>query len=138
MVLIKYMQEETQGAVLEAIKVLTGKVDSLTEGVHGLTEDVQGTTEAVGVLAENIQEVSDRTERIETRLGNVETRVGKIETSMVTKSYLDDKLADLKGDMISVLRKEDKKTNHLINILAHKRILSVAESKDALSIKVFP
>jgi len=33
----------------------------------------------------------------------------KVEATMVTKDYLDDKLSDLRGDLVVLMRKEDKK-----------------------------
>lgn len=36
---------------------------------------------------------------------------------MVTKDYLDDKLADLKGDLVVLMRKEDAKLQALVDVL---------------------
>lgn len=43
---------------------------------------------------------------------------------MVTKDYLDDKLADLKGDILTVIRKEDRRVSSLIGILRKKNVLN--------------
>ena len=42
--------------------------------------------------------VEGRLGRVEGRLDGVEGRLGGVESAMVTKSYLDDKLADLRGE----------------------------------------
>lgn len=64
--------------------------------------------------------------------------VDKMRAVMVTKSYLDDKLADLKGDFVAKLRKEDGKTDHLIGILKKKEILSKQEAQEFKEYQIFP
>ena len=51
-----------------------------------------------------------------------------IKSQMVTKSYLDDKLADLRGDLVVLTRKRTQET--LVEILADKKVLSQDETKD--------
>jgi hypothetical protein len=67
-------------------------------------------------------------ERVETKVDDlaVSTRaeLRRIEAVMVTKSYLDDKLADLKGDLIVKLRKEDEKVEFLIALPCARKSLS--------------
>lgn len=41
----------------------------------------------------------------------VDERFDKIENTMVTKDFLEDKLADLRGDLVVLTRKEDRKLN---------------------------
>ncbi len=65
-------------------------------------------------------------------------RLGRIEATMVTKSYLDDKLADLEGHLISKLRKEDEKLNRLVELLANKSILAMEDVAFLRQIEVFP
>src|SRR3989338_3933897 len=65
-------------------------------------------------------------------MGGIKSRLDKVEALMVTKDYLDDKLADLKGDIIVELRHEDKKVVALIEVLRNKNIISMDESKNIL------
>jgi hypothetical protein len=53
-------------------------------------------------------QVWERFDHVDERLDRVEIRMGAVESTMVTKDYLDDKLADLRGDLIIIDRKEDK------------------------------
>ena len=55
--------------------------------------------EAIRLLADNVQDLTNTVESMNTRL----TRV---ESTMVTKSYLDDKLADLRGDVVVMIKNE--------------------------------
>jgi len=57
---------------------------------------------------------------------------------MVTKSYLDDKLADLEGGVISKLRKEDEKVNRIISLLKKHKVVPSAELEDLDNLQIFP
>ena len=64
--------------------------------------------------------------------------VGKIKAEMVTKDYLDGKLADLRGDLVVLTRKEDGKVKELVKILESKKVLSKSEVKKILAMEPFP
>lgn len=91
--------------------------------------------EAITTFADNVDR---RLEHLETDVGQLKSDMVNVKSQMVTKSYLDDKLCDLKGDMVSMLRKEDQKANRLVNILAENQVLTPSQAKDVLSFKVFP
>lgn len=48
----------------------------------------------------------------------------RIEALMVTKGYLDEKLADLKGDLILKLRKTNEKLDFIVSLLRAHAVLS--------------
>jgi len=66
------------------------------------------------------------------------SEMAKMRSEMVTKSYLDDKLADLEGGMVSNLRKEDNKVNKLLKLLETKSILSGEEVRSFDEYQLFP
>ncbi|MEK7103317.1 MAG: hypothetical protein AAB870_03145 [Patescibacteria group bacterium] len=70
-----------------------------------------------------------RFDGIDQRLDKMDTRLTKVESQMVTKEYLDDKLADLRGDILTVIRKEDRRVSQLIDFLFDKKVLSDNEVK---------
>ena len=72
------------------------------------------------------------------RFETMDARFDAVEAAMVTKSYLDDKLADLEGSVIVRQRKEDKKMNLLVEFLQKKNILEKEEVKALKEIQVFP
>lgn len=92
---------------------------------HGDKEEI---LEAIGAFAE----------QVDVRLDKLESRLTHVEATMVTKSYLDDKLGDLKGDMVALVRKEDQKMNRLIGVLVEKAAVTPTEVKDVLSFRPFP
>ncbi|PIX92685.1 hypothetical protein COZ26_00550 [Candidatus Kuenenbacteria bacterium CG_4_10_14_3_um_filter_39_14] len=72
------------------------------------------------------------------RLGKVESDIMVIKAEMVTKDYLDDKLADLRGDLVVLTRKEDGKVKELVKILQSKKVLNKSEVKRIFSMPPFP
>ncbi len=87
------------------------------------------------------QKVEGRLDRIEGGQGKMEARLDKIEATMVTKDYLDEvlttKLADLRGDLVVLMRKEDNKLKELVDILHKKRVLEPADVARIFSLEPF-
>lgn len=63
--------------------------------------------------------------------------VAKIQATMVTKDYLDEKLADLRGDLVVLMRKEDTKLKALIGLLKRKNVISEEDTKELLTMEPF-
>ena len=80
------------------------------------------------------QDFSELIEYLDDKFQNIDKQFAQLPT----KSYLDDKLADLEGDLIKKLRKEDEKVNRLAEILKQKDILSDSEIRELDDLKVFP
>jgi len=72
---------------------------------------------------------------------------------MVTKQYLDEKLGkfrsditdymdrrllDLKGDLVVIMKSEDRKLSALIELLVHKSILTTSEAHSIVKMEPFP
>jgi hypothetical protein len=97
------------------------KNNQVIEAIHDLSISVDKnfveTHEAIQVLAESV----DR------RFTVVHSDIRKIRTSMVTKDYLDDKLADLRGDLIILTRRPNNKVDTLVDVLHEKRVISDAD-----------
>lgn len=51
---------------------------------------------------------------------------------------IDIKLADLKGDLVILMRKEDRKVVSLIALLREKKVISEEEAKGLLTLEPFP
>lgn len=111
--------------------------------------DKEEILEAIGTFAEQIDmrfdAVDRHFEKIDGEIGGIKSEIGgmksdivRIGSQMVTKSYLDDKLANLKGDMVVLLRTEDQKVNRLVGVLAEKGTLTPIETRDVLSSRPFP
>ena len=93
--------------------------------------------EILEAINEFSSKVDERFDKVDERFDNLEGRVGKIEATMVTKDYLDEKLADLRGDLVVLMRKEDTKVIKLIEILKKRKVITEAEEKEILSMEPF-
>lgn len=60
-----------------------------------------------------------------------------IKNTMVTKEYLDIKLADLRGDLVLLTSKEDAKVKHLVNILKNKKVITKNEAEQVFKMEPF-
>lgn len=80
---------------------------------------------------------------IDARLAGVESTMAtkddlaKLEVKMVTKDYLDERLFDLKGDLVVMMRKEDYKTTAIIELLNKKKVFTNTEAKSILRLEPF-
>ena len=55
-----------------------------------------------------------------------------------TKTYLDDKIANLEGGLLTKLRKEDEKINRLAEILKERGVLKESDIKELEHLQIFP
>jgi len=98
--------------------------------------------EAVSAFASNVDERFERLESrmgsMESKMGSMESRVDSIESKMVTKDYLDEKLFDLRGDMTTIVKKEDRKVASLVEVLFNKKILTKKDKENILEMEPFP
>ena len=87
---------------------------------------------------EILHAINDFADHVEKRFDGVESRLDKVESTMVTKDYLDDKLADLRGDLVVLMRKEDKKVMALIDILKERKLITDDDVKKIMAMEPFP
>jgi hypothetical protein len=85
-------------------------------------------------IEQNILPVIDETrDELKREINEINSKM----TTMVTIDYLDEKLFDLKGDLIVLMRKEDKKVIRLVEILQAKNILNKKEAEEIFSLELF-
>lgn len=100
-------------------------------------KDETSKNEILEAINEFSTKVDERFDKVDERFDGLEGRVGRIESGMVTKDYLDEKLADLRGDFVVLTRKEDSKMLKLVEILKRRAIITEAEEKEILSMEPF-
>ncbi|MDA2922943.1 hypothetical protein MYX07_06800 [Patescibacteria group bacterium AH-259-L07] len=78
---------------------------------------------------------------VDKRLDGMGKDIGTIKKTMVTKIHfnerLDEKMADLRGDIVVLLRKEDRKLEALIEKLKQKHIITDDDVKELHEIQIF-
>ncbi len=80
------------------------------------TEEIKQIAHEMGKVIEmnvtpQFDQIYTRLDGIDQRFDGIDKRFDRIEAVMVTKSYLDDKLADLEGATVVRQRKQDDKVN---------------------------
>lgn len=81
----------------------------------------------IGYASENdqhLREIRDEIHGIQSEIGGIQSEMVSIKSQMVTRDYLDDKLMDLRGDLIVLMRQGDAKLMRLVNHLANKKVIA--------------
>lgn len=90
-----------------------------------------------GMMKKEFNEIGGRFDKMDSRFDKVGGRLDKIESTMVTKDYLDEKIADLRGDLVVMMRKEDTKVVKLVEVLKRHKVISDSEEREILSMEPF-
>jgi len=98
--------------------------------------------EAIHIFAGSVDKCFDKVDRrfdkIESEMGSVKQGMGSMKAQMVTKDYLDDKLADLRSDLGGLIRRGDQKNSALVKNLEKKKLISKDEAGGILAMSPFP
>lgn len=105
-----------------------------------------------------LEAINEFSGAVDKRFDSLETRVTRIEETMATKEdlkgmatkedlgklrsdlidYIADQNMNLRGDIIQVVRGEDKKVLSLIQLLVQKSLISKKEAEGIVSMQPFP
>ena len=107
------MNEPTNQDILSAINTFAQHTEERFTGIENRLFGVEN----------KLSGVENKLSGVEQRLSGVEQRLTTVETTMVTKDYLDEKLGDLRGDMVVLMRKEDRKLTALVEELVKYKVL---------------
>src|SRR3989339_702421 len=137
--------------ILEIIKDNKAEIQSVSELVKDNKTEIQSVWEIVNFIKDqaashaDIDRMDGRIDSLDTKVGSLDVKIGSLDgkvdslaVKMVTKEYLDDKLADLRGDLVVLTRKEDVKVRTLVEIMKKKQLLSAEEANIILALEPFP
>jgi len=133
-------QHSAMKAVLSAIKKLSDRTDKRFGGIDQRFDEV---FEVVNFIKDNavtkaeFNDVKTEVGSLKTEVGSLKEDVDGIKIRMVTKDYLDDKLADLRGDLVVMTRKGDNKLLTLVDVLRGKKVLNNKDVKRILALEPF-
>ncbi|MFA5129881.1 MAG: hypothetical protein WC477_03065 [Patescibacteria group bacterium] len=103
--------------------------------------DKQEILEAIHAFAEHVDRrfdgLENRVGHLETDVGSVKSRITSMESQMVTKDYLDNKLADLRSDLVVLTRKENTKLSVLVEELVVEKSLTRKSADRILAMEPF-
>ncbi|OGL88339.1 hypothetical protein A3I42_01395 [Candidatus Uhrbacteria bacterium RIFCSPLOWO2_02_FULL_49_11] len=122
------INEPANQEILDAINVFSSRTDERFERIES---DMGSLKSDVGTLKSDVG-------TLKSDVGTLKSDVGSIKATMVTKEYLDDKLTNLKGDLIVLMRKEDRKLATLIQVLHERKLITDEDKHKILSLEPFP
>ncbi|HUT21788.1 MAG TPA: hypothetical protein VMX18_00065 [Candidatus Bipolaricaulota bacterium] len=88
-------------------------------------------------LRAGVSDLKSDVSELKSDVSELKSDVNNIKAQMVTKDYLDDKLADLRGDYVVLMRKEDKKLTKLVEILTRRELIDTADADEVLTLEPF-
>lgn len=147
------MENKDAKQILDAISQLSDKTDkrfdAVIKDIHDLRKDShdlrKDSHDLITTMAQFAQNVEDRFNGIDNRLDGVDSkfegiipRLNRLESLMVTKDYLDDKLADLRSDLGLPIRQTNIKVHTLTDELADKKVFNNTKAKEIKSLPPFP
>jgi len=94
------------------------------------------------LLAEKLQELSEDVDALRSESKSdsnaLKSDIKIIRATMVTKSYLDDKIADLRGELVLLARKSNTKLGALVERLVLQGTLKRELADKILALEPFP
>ena len=113
----------------------TAAIDQSAQNLE--TKFTEANDEILSTINKFADHVEERFNKVEGRLDKVEGGLQQVKSQMTTKDYLDEKLVDLRGDLVVLVRKEDTKVKVLVETLQEKKILNDADAKKITGIEPF-
>ncbi|MBI4713904.1 hypothetical protein HY771_01840 [Candidatus Uhrbacteria bacterium] len=101
------------------------------------------------VTREEFNQLDAKVGQLDAKVGQLDAKVGQLDakvdgldkklnqTKLDFLDAMDDKLADLKGDLVILMRKEDQKVNNLIKLLVNRKLISNQEAVSLIEIRPF-
>jgi|GEM_PF-594820 archaellum component FlaC len=145
--------EASNQEILEAIQDFSGRTDerftqietrltgvetdlaSVKNDLAGVKNDLAGVKNDLVGVKNDLAGVKNDLVGVKTDLVGVKNTVA---TQVVTKDYLDQKLNDLKSELIGPIKITNNKINTLTNKLAMRKVLPTADISEVLAINPFP
>ncbi|MFH0928385.1 MAG: hypothetical protein V1821_02830 [bacterium] len=121
-------EEPKNSEILEAINSFASSVDERFEKIDQRFDHVEN--EISGMKSEIVGMKSE--------ISGVKSEIVGIKNQMVTKDFLTDKLGQLRGDLVALVRKEDQRVNGLIRIMEEDNVISKKVAQKMLATEVLP
>jgi hypothetical protein len=106
---VRMKKEPTNQDILDVLQSFAGSVDGRFSAI-----DIKFT------------QIDKRFEQIDKRFEQIDRRLDRIEATMVTKEYLDDKLFEVRGEIVSLGRRQDRKMEIVVSELVKRKIFDDA------------
>ncbi len=100
-----------------------------------IDQKFQDVLEAINTFATHVEERLDGHDR---QFVTMQLQMNKIQNTMVTKDFLENKLADFKGELVVLSRKGNTKLSVLIDELVDQHVLDAKTAVKILALEPFP
>lgn len=123
------------------LDILKTDVQTLKGDTNGLktdTQEVKQNTTDILEIVNFIQENAVTKEEFEQKTAKMDQAITKIGSTMANKDFVTEKLSDLQGNIVVLMRKEDTKLKALVDILEEKQVLNQEDKKRIFSMEPFP
>ncbi|MFA4955200.1 MAG: hypothetical protein WC641_07885 [Patescibacteria group bacterium] len=145
---VKSLQGDMQELKV-TVNDLKNDTQELKVSVHGLKNDtrelkgdMQDMHEAMNEFACHVDEgfgqIRGEIKEMKGEIAGTKGEITGIKSTMVTKSYLDEKLADYYGYTVSMMRREDQKLNVFLEVAVDERAIGKHGAQKVKAVKVFP
>ncbi len=140
------MEDIKKDEILKAINKLAADTDKRFNELESSINEFANKTERrfIGIetnikeMKGEIGEMKGEIGEMKGEIGEMKGEIGNLKMDMLTKDYLDERLFDLRGDIISVIKGEDNKLKELAKILKEKGAISKADFEQVFSLAPFP
>jgi len=112
-------------------EVTTNELLDFMRGNMATKADLEQIREGMGGMATKAD-----LEQIREEMGGMKADLGKMKHEIL--DHMDEKMSDLRGDLVVLMRKEDKKMVRLCEMLKEKDILADEDIQEILGMEPFP
>ena len=114
------------------------RIDERFEKMDERFEKMDDRFEKLAIMINKGFELTATKEELMEVKNQMATKVDLNKHKLEVQDFINDKLADLKGDLVILTRKEDKKLLSLAEILYNKKVLNKKELNELTSLEPFP
>ncbi|MBI2475311.1 hypothetical protein HYV69_02690 [Candidatus Uhrbacteria bacterium] len=123
--------------------------DVTTNEIMDFLQENMVTREEFSQLDAKVGQLDAKVGQLDAKVGQLDAKVGQLDakvdgldkklnqTKLDLLDAIDDKLGDLKGDLVVLMRKEDQKVNNLIQLLVNRKLISEKEAISLIEIRPF-
>ncbi|MFH1253729.1 MAG: hypothetical protein V1664_05395 [Candidatus Uhrbacteria bacterium] len=126
----------------DLLENINNSFSDLEQRMSDFKTDLNDVKKDLNAVKTDLNEVRSDLDEVKADLNGVKTDLrgvrSTVNTQMVTKDYLDQKISELRGDILTTIRKEDNKLGTLTNKLAQRKILPTSDIQEILSMEPFP
>lgn len=128
------VMEPFMASIADEFSSLHEDITEIKTDVKQLKTDVVQLKADVSNLKVDVGQIKTDVKELQVEMKEVKFEVGYLKNNMVTKSYLDDKMADLASDINISRSQEVKMIKLLIEFLTKNKVLTSEQTKELFSI----